>query len=121
MERNDFLNAVIDDGQVEIITTYTRPDQILKKEGGIAGFEVCRGQSDEEITALLVEAKRATQQARDIKAPDYWKIVMYERQIEWVANVLSGRAVLLNETPISTPTLNGARKAAGILHIEAFA
>lgn len=121
MERNDFLNAIIDDGQYEIITTYTRPDQALKKEGGHAGFEVCRGQNDDTIMALLIEAKQATQIARDTKADDYWKIVMYERQIEWVINVLSGRAILTNQTPLVTPTLHGIRKAAGILHIKAFA
>lgn len=124
MSRNDLLNAVIDDGIYELTTMYTRPNQKIKRDGGIEGFEACRGKSNEELLLLLKEAQRKTRQKQeeclekksDI-IDDYWGVVMYERQIEWTLNVLSAAMYAHGLSPVVSPTARGMRKAAEILEL----
>jgi hypothetical protein len=115
MNRNELINAVIDDGIEEIRHLYTRPDQRLKKEGGINGFEECRGKSNDELVALLTTARMATSKARLREDPNYWGVVMYERQIEWVLNVLSAAMLNQGDKPLIPPTVRGFNKAGNIL------
>jgi len=119
MSRNELLNATIDDGIYEITTIYTRPNQKIKREGGIAGFEACRGKSDEELLALLRQAKLNTRRVKDEEGVEqYWGAVMYERQIEWTLNVLSAAMHAHNMPPLIPPTALGLRKAIDVLGIQ---
>lgn len=119
MNHNDFLNAIIDDGIMEITTTYTKPDQQTKKSGGIKGFEICRGKTSDEILAELDLARRCVEKARTENNTDwYWHWVMYERQIEWVLNVLSAVLYEQGKPVLIQPTVRGMIKAANILGVE---
>jgi len=115
MERVDFLNRVIDDGIAEITTEYTRDDQLHKKEGGIKGFEECRGKTDDQLMVMLAEAKEITNELRMDNDGRYWYFVMRERQIEWVINVLSAKNYLKGKPTMVIPTAKGALKAGMIL------
>lgn len=115
MDRASFLNAIIDDGIEDIRLNYQRPDQALKKEGGIAGFSDCRGLSDEELLALYERAKKARATAQEAQAADYWRYRMYELQIEWVLNVLSAAAYNQGLKMLVPPTVRGMAKAGDIL------
>lgn len=112
---NDILNAVIDDGTSEMRLVYTAPRHRIKLEGGIAGFEACRGKEPAEIGRMLVDARERSRRAREIQAADYWYHRYYEAEVEWVANVLSVALVYLGQQPIAEPTVRGHIKYAEIL------
>jgi hypothetical protein len=115
MDRVIFLTAVIDDGIKEINDTYTRPDQQLKKEGGLKGFEECRGKSDAELEELFFKAKSITNDLRmdqDDRLPYF---SMREQQIGWVINVLSAKAYMAGQPTMVTPTSRGALKAVDVV------
>jgi hypothetical protein len=111
------VNAIVDDGIEECRLVYTRPDQSLKRDGAIRGFEECRGLSPHEIAALLGRAKADREDARRREAPDYWYWRMREAQVEWVANVVS--ALLYNQglPVIVPPTARGMLKAADVVGV----
>lgn len=120
MNRNDFLNWIIDDGTDEVRRTYTKPEDSLRLQGALEGFEACRGCSDEELLRLLKEARAKTKESYEAQQREiYWKYRMYELQIEWVLNVLSAALYLLGERPLLAPTARGALKAAQILKPQA--
>lgn len=114
----DALNAVIDDGIEAARLDYARPDQKLKLDGSIRGFEDCRGKTAEEIGKLLAQANQDADDARRREAQDYWHWRCRAAEIEWVANVLS--AILMNEgrPTIVTPTARGMLKAADIIGVS---
>lgn len=125
MNRNDLLNAICDDAITEIPLAYPRPDQNNKREGAIAAFEDCRGKSDEEIQALLVQAQvhiHARTQSkplhdRQTDIINYWYWRMYELQVEWVLNVLSAARAANGLVPLTAYTARGVLKAADILGV----
>ena len=83
------LNFIIDDGIMEIRMTMTRPEDAMKLEGGIEGFESCRGKEPGQIMDLLSDAAVARVKAMEEGADDYWRLRMKEAQIEYTAAVLS--------------------------------
>ena len=115
--RHDLLMAIVDDGVTEIPMAYPRPDQALKREGAIAGFEACRGLDDEALKGLLATARANTAAAMSANASDYWWHRMYELQVEWTLNVLSAAMDANGETPLTPYTARGLAKAADILGI----
>ena len=66
MDRASFLNAIIDDGIEDIRLNYQRPDQAMKKEGGIAGFSECRGLSDEDLLEAGNNVRRGVPMATPV-------------------------------------------------------
>lgn len=119
MDRQNLLNAIIDDGVTEIPLAYPRPDQKDKREGGIAGFEACRGLDDDGIVSLLAQARDRTAKAMTTTDPGYWHHRMYELQIEWVLNVLSAAATANGMKAPAGYTARGMLKAADVLGIAA--
>lgn len=115
MNHNDFLNAIIDDGLEEVRQTYLRVDQHTKRDGAVAGFESCRGLSDEALLQLRERARGEAETARKSKVHSYWFFRMKELQIEWVLNVLSAALYSQGEPVLIPPTGRGLRKAADIL------
>lgn len=115
MDRASFLNAIIDDGIEDIRLNYQRPDQAMKKEGGIAGFSECRGLSDEDLLKLFERAKARRIAAQNSQDHDYWRHRMYELQVEWVLNVLSAAAYNQGLKMLVPPTVRGMTKAGDIL------
>ncbi len=116
MDRNDFLNAVIDDGIEKVRQSYTRPDQRQKRDGAMAGFEACRGLDDVALLTLLKRARVDTEGARKAPVQNYWFLRLFEAQIEWTLNVLSAAMYEHGQTPLIAPTLRGRRRAAAILN-----
>jgi hypothetical protein len=117
----DFLNAIIDDGQYEVQCVYTKPHQQAKKEGALAGFESCRGKTGDVILRLLEDAQKRTEIARTsttLCSDVYWRIVMVERQIEWVLNVLSAGLDAQGLPPLTAFTARGLAKAIDILGVR---
>lgn len=118
MDRNELLNAIIDDGVYEIETSYTRLDQRMKRDGGVAGFEACRGKSDEDLLRLLATAKDGASAACREQAADYWWHRMYEAQVEWTLNVLSAAMHANGVEPLTGYSARGVIKAADILGVR---
>jgi hypothetical protein len=120
MNRNELLNAIIDDGIEGVRHEYSGLDQRMKRAGSIEGFERCRGMADEELLSLLQIAKQNTIQARQIVAVDYWRVRYVELQVEWVLQVLSAARYSKDLPPIpSIPVMGRAlRKAADILGVK---
>lgn len=114
----DVLNGIIDDGIMEIRYAYTRPDQRMRMEGAIDGFESCRGKEPGDIRDLLSEAAIARVAARDSGAEDYWWHRMREAQIEFTASVLSVALMHLGLPTIATVTLRAQLRYAEIVGIE---
>jgi hypothetical protein len=116
MERNDFLNAIIDDGITEMRHTYTKPYQQIKKDGGIKGFEECRGKTDAEILeAYKLGQQCALKAMGENSEMGYWHWTMYTRQIEWVLNVLSAAYFMHGMDVLIPTTARGVLKANAIL------
>lgn len=115
MDRNDFLNAIIDDGIHEIEANYTRLDQQEKRNGGVAGFKACRGKSNQELLDLK---DSADQDAKRATGEKYWYYRYFQLQVEWVLNVLSAGLRGQGQEPLTDFTMRGFLKAADILGIK---
>lgn len=115
--RHDLLMAVIDDGITEIPLAYPRPDQAMKREGAIAGFEACRTLDDHGLVTLLRDARENTRSAMERRASDYWWHRMFEAQVEWTLNVLSAAMSANGLEPLTGHTARGMLKAADILGV----
>ena len=111
----DFIHAVIDDGQDEVRREYLRPDQAMKRDGALSGFEACRWKRPDQLPAFLEEAKKKTHLARMEQRADYWYWRYYELQVEWVLNVFSAALYTQGYRPLITPTYRGLNKAIEIL------
>lgn len=121
MTLNDALNQIIDDGIEAARLDYSRPQQKLKLEGSIAGFEDCRGKSPDEIAALADEAERTAFEVlrRDnCEVENYWYWRCRALEIEWVVNVLSNILVAQGIAPVGRRTARGALKAAEIIGVK---
>jgi hypothetical protein len=112
MTLNDALNHIIDDGIEAARLDYAKPQQTLKREGAIAGFEACRGKAPAEIAALLVEANERAMQAMLERDPRYWFWRCRAANIEWTVNILSNILDAQVLPPISAMTARGRIKAA---------
>jgi hypothetical protein len=118
MDYNDFLNAVIDDGQSEVRIRFLQPNQSLRLSGALEGFEACRGLKRSEITQTLDDARLRTRIAMDARASDYWFWRERELQIGWVLSVIG--SVNFGETSpadVST-TLRPYLKALDVFGIQ---
>jgi hypothetical protein len=117
MNYDEFLTHVIDDGIAAAGESYKNDD--LKREGAIAGFEVCRGKSPLELTQRLDAAAKLVHAGRVLEPERYWRHVCFHAEIEWVCNVVS--AMLLNQGTgvalIVNPTARGYIKAAEIVGV----
>ena len=114
----DAINAVIDDGIEAARLDYTKPDDNLKLNGSIKGFEECRGKTPVQLTVQLAVARARAQQAQRERAADYWYWRCRAAEIEWVCNVIS---VLLMQHDLPTivpPTVRGMLKAMDIAGIK---
>lgn len=118
MNHNQFLEQVIDDGIEAVKKDYTRPNQVQKRSGAIAGFEACRNKPPFELKALLKFCADATTRAYHDDKEKYWWYRCYEVEVEWVCNCVS--AVLLNagRSVIIKPTARGMKKAAEIVGVK---
>ena len=116
MERNDFLNAIIDDSIYEITISYTHPNQQTKKVGAIAGLEACRGKTDAELLTLRDDALIRTMTARGDDDTNYWWARCYELQVEWVLNVISAVCYTKGLEVLVPVTAKGVLKAIDILN-----
>lgn len=120
----EFLARVIDDGIEAVKKDYADPEQEPKLRGSIEGFEACRGKSCIELSAILAQAMKSSQQAMvrvhesEISDREYWALRCRTAEIQWTCNVVS--AMLINQkiNPIIVPTARGALKAAEILGVE---
>ena len=117
MTHMDFLDAVIERGIAAARRDYARPDQRLKLEGSLAGFEACRGLDPAQLAALLGEARRATLEAYREDRQDYWRVRCREAEIEWVANCLSFMLLQAGLPVIVPPTARAAMTCAEIVGI----
>ena len=117
MDRNEFLNAIIDDGIEEVRQRFTKVSQALRRDGAMSGFEACRGQNDQALLDLLEKAETETTSARSIQSHNYWYYREREAQIEWTLNVLSASMQEHGQAPLITPTVRGLCKAADILGV----
>ena len=117
-----FLTRIIDDGIAAAEKDYALDQN--KREGSVAGFEVCRGKTPEQLAAILRNASARTTEAAVTARENggwmenYWRIRCFEIEIEWVANVVS--AMLQNEGKpvIVPPTCRGVMKVAEILEVK---
>jgi hypothetical protein len=111
----DALNFIVDDGIEAARHDYAKPQDTLKREGAIAGFEECRNREPAQIAALLVEANERANQAIREDDPRYWFWRCRAAEIGWVVNVLSNIMAAQGWNPIGTMTVRGAMKAAEII------
>lgn len=118
MDRQDLLNAIVDDAMYEMRTTLLRPDQRNKLDGGMRGLEECRMLDDEGLLRLRRQADADLDQACEDRRPDWlwhrWRLV----QIDWVLNVLSCALVANGRPPIAGHTQRGMLKVADILGVR---
>jgi len=119
MDRQDLLNAIIDDAMYEMRTTMLRIDQRPKLEGGLRGLEECRMLNDDGLLALRRRADADLDRAHDERRPDWmwyrWRLV----EIDWVLNVLSCALVANGRLPLADHTQRGMLKVADILGVRA--
>lgn len=106
MTLSEALERIIDDGIAAARADYASPRQSEKLEGSLAGFEECRDKGPREIAALLQEARARTMRALE-ETQDYWYWNSREREIEWVANVISCVLHAQGLNPISAMTARG--------------
>lgn len=116
-----FLERVIDEGVRAAKRDYCRPAQRTKLEGAIAGFEACRGKTPAELSGILADARRRTEEARnrfhlgETSIGEYWRVRCREAEIEWTANVVSVLLMSNGEPVIVPPTARAAVMAGTIL------
>ena len=117
MTYDALLDRIIADGVAACERDYAADTE--KREGAVAGFEVCRGKAPAELARILKNARDRTFAARlSDKRAGYWRIRCFESEVEWVCNVVS--AALQNQglPTIVVPTARGYSAAAGILGVE---
>lgn len=114
----DALNAVIDDGIEAARLDYTKPDDKLKLDGSIRGFEECRGKTPVQLAVQLAIARGRAQQAHRQRAADYWYWQCRAAETEWVANVVSVLLLQQNLPVIVQPTVRGMLKAMDIVGVK---
>lgn len=119
MAYDTFLAQVITEGIAACEKDYAKDTQTEKREGAIAGFEVCRGKSPVELGRILANARaRLHDASRELAGPrrdGYWRIRCFEAEVEWVCNVVSAALMNNGEPVIIQPTARGVLKAAAIL------
>jgi hypothetical protein len=121
MEYGQFLSLVIDDGIEAARQSYNKPQDHLKREGAIKGFEECRGLDPAKLAARLSEARQMTHTKLYHEAADYWYWRCREAEIEWVCNVVSALSALCRNQgwPEIVPcTVRGVIKAAEIIGVS---
>ena len=111
----DALNFIVDDGIEAARHDYAKPQDTLKREGAIAGFEECRNREPAKIAVLLLEANERADRAIREDDPQYWYWRSRAAEIGWVVNVLSNIMAAQGWKPIGTMTVRGAMKAAEII------
>lgn len=121
MPYDDFLNRIIDDGQTEVRERFKDPEQKLRLDGCIDGFEACRGKSMPEITEMLTQARRDKQGAYQRQDPRYWYYLERAGQIEFTLATLSAADGLRGQPVTTVVNLSHLRKAMSILAPEALA
>lgn len=116
MDYGYFLERVINEGIEAVKSDYAKPEDKLKLDGSIKGFEECRGKSPEELAQLAYEARTKVAKAFTDDAKDYWYWRCREAEIEWVCNVMSAGI----QTTIGgmNPTARGVMKAHEIIATE---
>src|SRR3974390_2587639 len=112
MDYHTFLARVIDDGIAAAKRDYSRPDQLQKLEGSIAGFEACRDLQPRDLRDELESSRVTTQDTYVNMRANYWRDRCYEAEVEWVCNVVSAMLMSAGLPTIVTPTARGAIKAA---------
>ena len=117
MTHKEFLDAVIERGMAAARRDYARPDQRLKLEGSLAGFEDCRGLDVVALRALLLKAREEAHEARLAHRADYWRIRCREAEIEWVANCLSVMLAQSGMAVIVPPTARAVIACAEIVGV----
>ena len=126
MTYDEFLKRVVDEGIEAARSDYTKPEDKPRLEGSIEGFEACRNKNPMELTVVLSDVRKATQQAyRDsgegkISGDEYWKIRCREAEAEWVCNCVSALLANAGMPPIDSlmPTARGVMKAASIVGVS---
>ena len=78
---------------------------------------MCRNKTPVELSNLLRDAQRKSQDACNEQIPtdDYWRIRSREMEIEWVCNVVSAAMRANGSLPIIEPTARGMMQASRIL------
>jgi hypothetical protein len=116
-EYNEFLEEVINNGIEAANNDYSGPENKLRLEGALKGFEKCRGKSPLELRQLLATAKEEAYKARREEKPDVWSYICEEGEIDWVCNCVSARATILGTgEEIIIPTANGIMAADDIIN-----
>ena len=114
----DALNHIIDDGIEAARNDYLKPEDKLKLDGSIQGFEDCRCKSPTEITDLVIKANQVVNEKHREQTDDYWYWRCRVLEIEWVANVLSHILITNGHPAISMMTARGGLKAAEIIGVK---
>jgi hypothetical protein len=120
LEYYEFLSKIINDGIEAAKADYNKPKDEHRLSGSLEGFESCRNKSPDELSTLLLNArKEATEKLRhDEKVEEYWFHRCKELEIEWVCNCVS--AILQNHglPTLITPTARGVLKAAEVVGVK---
>lgn len=93
----ELLTKVIDNGIAAAREDYK--NNPLKLEGAVAGFEMCRHRSPEQLATVLQESGIAMTVAHRNQDKDYWKYACHHAEVEWVCNCMS---VVLPEPIVPT-------------------
>ena len=117
MGRQDLLNAIVDDGETSVRSTYVAIDQRAKLEGSLEGFAGCRMLGDDALLELARSAEAEVEEARREQSPRYVRLRWRQLQIDWVLNVLSAAYHAHGRPPLVAPTARGMAKAADILGV----
>lgn len=104
------VEDIVEDGIKAARNDYSKPEDKLRLEGSIKGFEECLGKNTAELAELLGSARKKVMEKFDEQAEDYWYWRSREGEIEWVCNVVSAALVALGLTVIVSPTGAGYRK-----------
>jgi hypothetical protein len=124
MEFDKFLTAIIEKGIKACKRDYKRADQKSILKGSIAGFEACRGKNTIELSQLLDEARRKSQDhflntERTKKDVDkHWELRGFALEVEWVCNVASCALYNQGLPTIIPPTVRGMMTASEILGVK---
>lgn len=120
MTYNEFLDRIINDGIAAAKADYTKPEDVERLEGSIAGFEACRNLQPQELVDMFVTAGKYVTETFGDKQSKYWYFRCYQLEVEWVINVVS--AILMNQgqSPLLAylPTSRGVMKAAEIVGVH---
>jgi len=118
---SEFLERVINDGIEAAKADYSKPEDDARLKGSIAGFEMCRNKTPNEIYHLFLNAQKEIgdwwMKGAISEVEQYWYLNCKMAEIEWVANVISAILISQGERPIVIPTARGHLKAAEILGV----